>query len=250
MTDNLYANLTPKEREARKQFLTVRVKKNHPPNLPMDVAPLNDEERREFAACEEIIHRGLTSFAEVGRALLEIRNRRLYKESHATFEAYCRNRWQLGRSHAHRKISAAVVVNYLSPIGDNLPLPTSEAQVRPLVGLPIQAVKDVWAKSVQEAKNGKITASLVARNAVQWRVGHGDHMPNPSLRMAKLYKVDRGNFWDLRQSAQAALNNLDAGETKAASEAVQSMLTLIDHMLAHGFKVIREDCQLPPEYEI
>jgi hypothetical protein len=37
---------------------------------------------------ENVIERGLSTFVEVGNALLEIRDSKLYRETHPTFEAY------------------------------------------------------------------------------------------------------------------------------------------------------------------
>lgn len=47
---------------------------------------LADEESRALAAHEATIERGLKTFVEVGGALLAIRNARLYRATHATFE--------------------------------------------------------------------------------------------------------------------------------------------------------------------
>ena len=85
-----------------------------------------------LAELELVVERGLQTFSEVGAALLEIRDRRLYRETHASFEAYCRERWQLSRPAAYRAIDAARVVDVLSPIGDS---PANEAQARELVPL-------------------------------------------------------------------------------------------------------------------
>lgn len=82
-----------------------------------------------------MIERGLTTFVEVGAALLRIREERLYRATHGSFEDYCRERWGWGRAHAYRLMDAAAVVQDLSPIGDT-PLPRNEAQARELARLP------------------------------------------------------------------------------------------------------------------
>jgi hypothetical protein len=79
---------------------------------------------------ERVIERGQQTFIEVGRALLEIRDRRLYRETHATFEAYCRERWGWSRRHANRQIEAARVVDAVGPVG---PKPESERQARAML---------------------------------------------------------------------------------------------------------------------
>lgn len=73
------------------------------------LVPLSVEERDDLKACETLISRGLTHFVDVGNALLTVRDKKLYRSEFATFEDYCRERWQIGRSHSYRLISAAEV---------------------------------------------------------------------------------------------------------------------------------------------
>jgi len=61
--------------------------------------------------------RGLATFVEVGQALMKIRDARLYRETHETFESYCRERWGWSRRHANRTIQAAEVAGVLGPMG-------------------------------------------------------------------------------------------------------------------------------------
>ena len=59
--------------------------------------------------CEHKIERAVLAYAEAGDALRTIRDKKLYKDSHKTFEAYCRSRWNWSRVHAHRMIEAGAV---------------------------------------------------------------------------------------------------------------------------------------------
>jgi len=86
---------------------------------------------RTLTDLEGIIERGLDTFVDVGEALAEIRDRQMYRETHATFEAYCRERWGWSRSYAYRHIEAAQAVALL-PIGN---IPRSESVARELVTL-------------------------------------------------------------------------------------------------------------------
>jgi hypothetical protein len=106
------------------------------------LAPLTSHERDERKRCEEIIEHGLVTFLEVGRALLMIRDKRLYRETHATFEDYLHERWSLTRNRAYRLIEAAEVVEML-PTGNT---PANEAQARELASLRHNQVKltEVW----------------------------------------------------------------------------------------------------------
>jgi N6-adenosine-specific RNA methylase IME4 len=86
---------------------------------------------RSLDECEVVIERGRQAFVDVGNALAEIRDRLLYRETHATFEAYCKERWGLGKSYVYYQIAAAEVATELSTIVD---VPT-ESVARELVAL-------------------------------------------------------------------------------------------------------------------
>ena len=121
--------------------------------------PLSPAEVQTLEHYEQIIDQGIKTFVEVGHALAVIRDERLYRERHQTFEEYLRQRWDLSRPHAYRMIDAAVVVEHLSPIGDIVPV--NEAQARPLAGLPPEQQVEVWQEAVKTAPAGKVTAKHV-----------------------------------------------------------------------------------------
>lgn len=126
---------------------------------------------------EEIIADGMKSFLYVGQSLMAIRDQKLYADDYETFEAYCKGRWNLAKSHAYRMIDAADVVADLSPIGgrfaksakaDAAPMPTNERQARALkdaADTPEER-REVWAKAVEVApKNAAgepvVTAKII-----------------------------------------------------------------------------------------
>ena len=92
---------------------------------------------------ENIIAGNQSRFYEIGKALKEIRDSRLYKLTlFETFEAYARARWDIGRSQIYRLINAYNVIGNLSPIGDILP--GNETQTRPLVHLDPVEQRKIW----------------------------------------------------------------------------------------------------------
>jgi DNA modification methylase len=99
------------------------------------------------------------TFVEVGSALAEVRDRRLYRKEYASFEAYCQDRWGMVRRHADRMIEAAAVVENLRPIGL---APSCESQARPLAPLDPVGQREAWALAVATAPNGKPTAAHVS----------------------------------------------------------------------------------------
>ncbi|TWT57221.1 hypothetical protein KOR42_05790 [Thalassoglobus neptunius] len=76
---------------------------------------LTTSEKRTLEACELDIEKGASM---VGRAMQTIRDDRLYRATHKTFEAYCQERWKISRQHAHNKIAHTEVV---AAITDQLP---------------------------------------------------------------------------------------------------------------------------------
>jgi len=73
---------------------------------------------QRLAELEAIIESGLQTFVEVGNALLEIRDRRFYREQgFRRFEEYCRKRWNMSQPHAQRMIDASEVAHNLIPMG-------------------------------------------------------------------------------------------------------------------------------------
>jgi hypothetical protein len=77
------------------------------------------EEGRGLEELEGIIARGLGTFIDVGRALLEMQSRRLYLQAgYRSFAVYVTERWDLSETHAYRQIEAAKVIDILSPIGE------------------------------------------------------------------------------------------------------------------------------------
>ena len=128
---------------------------------------LSTSEAGRLAELEIVIERGLQTFIEVGSALMEIRNSRLYRQMYATFEEYCQERWDLRKSRTYQLMDAAEVVENLksSTIVElstgNVPLPVNEAQARPLAKLGFEMQRQAWQKAVETAPQGRITARHV-----------------------------------------------------------------------------------------
>lgn len=124
---------------------------------------------RTLEECERVIERGLTTFVEVGQALMEIRDGRLYREQgYGTFEDYCQKRWGWSRDYAYKTMRSAEVVQVLrADVDHGLQIPSTERQARELVPLLRQdetAVVEVW-RELKEQHGDKITAEKV-REAV------------------------------------------------------------------------------------
>jgi hypothetical protein len=85
-------------------------------------------------SCEAVIERGLATFVEVGTALLAIRDGKLYRKTHKTFEAYCRERWGF-TDRRGRQLMDAAQVGTLVP---NIPSERVARELAPLKNEPEQ----------------------------------------------------------------------------------------------------------------
>ncbi|WP_243458616.1 hypothetical protein [Nostoc sp. UIC 10630] len=118
-----------------------------------------------------------------GQALMELRDRRLYRSTHRTFEEYCRDRFNYSRDAAYLKISATVVYEnlqkFLPTIGRQIPMPTNERQLRFLAKAELEpAVQaDVWQQAVEQAGN-KIPSGRIVKDVVD-RIRERTKVPNP-----------------------------------------------------------------------
>lgn len=126
--------------------------------------PLTSQERSAFAQCETVIAKNLQTLFDVGRAFVQIRDAKLYRETHKTFEDYCINRWKISRPRAYQLIDASVVQENLSTIVDkNIPLPTNEAQTRALKKVAPEKQPELWSKAVARNNGNPPTAKQVIK---------------------------------------------------------------------------------------
>ncbi len=75
--------------------------------------PLTHADTERLKELESVIERGRKTFIEVGYALAEIRDLRFYRQTHATFEAYCAEQWGWTRQRSYQLMNAATVVKLL-----------------------------------------------------------------------------------------------------------------------------------------
>ncbi|MEH1770934.1 MAG: hypothetical protein V7L30_31780, partial [Nostoc sp.] len=168
----------------------------------VEVPELTEQEISDRLHLERKVER---AFFEAGKALMELRDRRLYRSTHKTFEEYCRSRFGYTRMAATYKIAAATVMENLSTIGlqnaeittDGLQppkmstiglqnvemstiglqiLPTNERQVRPLVALEPEVQRTAWQQAVQVA-GGKVPTGRIVKDVVQ-RIMERTQVPN------------------------------------------------------------------------
>jgi hypothetical protein len=122
----------------------------------MNEIALSKRELIDLTVAEEIIESHKKSFLEVGAALVAIKDGRLYRATHKTFEEYLDGRWSFKKSRAYQLMSASEDRQSLSTVVDVLELPTNERQVRELAKAPkekqAKVAKEVAEKARQEKR--------------------------------------------------------------------------------------------------
>jgi hypothetical protein len=152
----------------------------------ISVGSLTYDERHEFEMCVETIDRGFKVWYEVGKALLKIRDKRLYREEHQTFEACVQERWGLKRQRAYELMGASQVVENLSEISDTPP--RYESHVAPLSILAPDEQRAVWSLVEQTAPGGKGNVTVGMFQADESLVIMTCDTP-PGIETGKRYKV-------------------------------------------------------------
>ena len=116
-------------------------------------------ERNNLVELEETIQKNLTAFYEVGFALMQIRDNRLYREyrheddTPMTFEEYCKEKWGFTRMRASQLISASMALeNVNQGLQDHS---VSERVLRPLTRIKNpDEQREVYQRAVETAPEG------------------------------------------------------------------------------------------------
>lgn len=130
---------------------------------------LTPGERKEWQRALKVIEKGWQAFVEVGTALMEIRESRLYREEYDSWEAFCHDMLGISKTEANRQITDAKVVSDLqAPIGataaGELPPPKVRSHVRALAQLKSAEQRhEAWRQAQEQAATAgdPVTAKLV-----------------------------------------------------------------------------------------
>ena len=176
---------------SKKQWRKRRSSASNHELVVLPIAPLTEQEERDLLRLERKVER---AFFEAGQSLKELRDRRLYRATHNTFEEYCRERFDYTRRRPHQLIEAALIYDNLSEkcakmsVGDASShgaypttlahiLPTKEGQVQPLSQLPLEEQADAWTVAVEEA-GGKVPTGRIVKEVVR-RIKDKNQAPIP-----------------------------------------------------------------------
>lgn len=175
--------------------------------------------------CEAVIERGLGTFVEVGEALMEIRDQRLYRSTHSDFDTYCRERWGFSRRRAGDFIEAADVASAVGEISPTT-TPTRESHAAALAPLRDQpeAMAEVMAEVTEEAE---ATGSKVTAEKITEKVKERTTPPAP--KRPPITKAAERAGWEIRKAAERierlAADDRFAGHRTQMATQLRSHLT-------------------------
>jgi len=129
---------------------------------------LTSFERTEWLRALKLLEKGWKTFVEVGLSLKKIRESRLYREDHDSWEAFCRAVVGISKTEANRQIIDAEVVEALkAPNGvtgeeEALLLPSNRAQARALARVKgADERQQLWKEIIAKSPGTPITAQVI-----------------------------------------------------------------------------------------
>lgn len=177
----------------------------------MESAALTTTEHDDLARLETKIAKGLAYFMDVGQALAIVRDRRLYRAKHETFEDYCQEKWHLPRRRAYQIMEAAGGVEGLDTesVCKKLHTPIKERQALALASVPKEDRQAVFDEAVETApKNGngkpKFTAKHVQKVVAKRKEPTTDTTPSVKDEIGRVIPTpDIRAVFELRKDFRA-----------------------------------------------
>jgi hypothetical protein len=148
-------------------------------------------------ACEKIIHSSKREFVRVGIALEEIRDKKLYRIKHGSFQEYCIKRWGFQRSYGYQLIESAKVAVQVSDMSD-----INARQAQALAKVPEEKRAAVLKSA---GASGPITAKAITKAAAQ--------VAKPDIILDETgYPIPEKamRFWNRRQEVQDLLSRVSS----------------------------------------
>ncbi len=160
------------------------------------------------------------AFYEAGLALQTLRDKRLYRSTHATFEEYCQDRFNYSRSYSSRLILAVEIVDNIKENVANwqhnktIVLPTKESQCRQIGRLKQPSSQaQAWREAVNRSSGGNPTAKIVEQvvNEIKPRkIVKSKKHTQPRIQYTPLKMAEIGQ--SVRVSSHHPLYSLQSGK--------------------------------------
>lgn len=184
---------------------------------------LTASERTKLAKYEATIRSHFESFRPAGEALQNIRDSRLYRETHATFEDYCREKWEMSKTQANRLIAAAKVVENIASVAPREVVEhLTESVIRSLSTLDPKDQKKAFKQAVKDAPAATgVTAKIVNKAAhdvapAKFKKANGTRPRQTSDLIRRTELLDEINGWERAQRKAKTFEKLAPREIVTA----------------------------------
>jgi hypothetical protein len=124
------------------------------------ITVISESDATKLRQLEKVVEKGKRAFIEVGNALREIRDSKLYKATHGTFAAYVEERFSFKRAYAYQLIETADAIPKVSTTVDI----ANQRQAREIAKAPPEHQQEVVDRAVEiaEERGKKPTAAIIA----------------------------------------------------------------------------------------
>jgi hypothetical protein len=187
---------------------------------------LSEAEEQRFGVCEGAIQAGCQSIVEVGLALGEIRDGRLYRNNFSSFEEYCQRRWEFKRGKAHYLISAARICRQIAQT-PGLAQPDRESQLRPLLAVNLEDAELAWQYAAQFSSGRPITARMVKRAVKVLHLPLVNVRPAPPLGRQSKHELRRIVFGTMEEMLGLITQKADHSRLLERFEALHGQLQVL-----------------------
>lgn len=184
---------------------------------------LTADESDALAVCEQRIAAGIEAFRDVVFALKEVRDRRLYREKHATFEDYCQTRWGFTRQRGYQLIDAAEAIASLPT--ECQPVVDTERSARELARVEPEHREKVVRKA---AEAGPVTSKAIKEAAAEVEVDI-EPSPRPVITAPDLPEDQRSRAFRVTrrmQEIETEVKDFLTGLNPQRRDLIQAALTL------------------------
>jgi hypothetical protein len=148
--------------------------------------PLNSEWLKPLTTAEKKLRDRLeeevqSAFVAAGRALKQLLEKRLYRDTHSSFEFYCKDKFNFTRDSAYLKIGASEVYeNFADKLSADYLLPSNENQLRYLVKADLnpEVQIELWMEAVNKHPI-KPPSGRVVKETIAEYLAKKNQIPNP-----------------------------------------------------------------------
>ncbi len=184
---------------------------------------LTEEERKDLEKQEKVVAESENKGLESAAALAHIHDKKLYRETHTTFQDYCEQRLGFKRSHGNRLMNAGKVytaIKNLQKKDETICMPTSESQLRALSGMEGETLENAWKAAVAKAGDSKPTAAIVEA------IARGLKETKPGKKTAHKAKVDMKALKDAFLKLYAVIKKNEQEEEVELAEELKQLMQI------------------------